>query len=74
MALMKYVAETTVAIEYVLTDEIMEEIRQWADSNFPSEDAVLEFLRDRFMSNFDKQKAEIINYDWEWEVEETDNA
>jgi siroheme synthase (precorrin-2 oxidase/ferrochelatase) len=71
---MKYVAETTVAIEYVLTDEIMDEIRQWADSNFPSEDAVLEFLRDRFMSNFDNQTAEILRYEWEWEVEETENA
>ena len=73
MAKMKYVAETTVAIEYVLTDDLMDEIREWADTNFPSEEAVLEFMRDRFMSNFDRQKAEIINYCWEWEMEETNN-
>lgn len=74
MAKMKYVAETTVAIEYVLDDVLMNEIQEWADTNFPSENAVLEFLRDRFMSNFDNQQAEILRYEWEWEMEETDNA
>lgn len=64
---MKYKASVTLEVEYELTHDVLQEIRDCYDINFPTQQQVLEFLRDRFINNgtYDLTAVET-RYDWDW--------
>lgn len=64
---MKYEASVTLSVQYELTSDLMQEIRDSYDTNFPTEEMVLEFLRDRFVGNgtYDTVATET-SYYWGW--------
>lgn len=64
---MRYEASVVLSVHYEVTPEIQQEIRDAYDTNFPSEEQVLEFLRDRFIGNgtYDTE-ATITSYNWGW--------
>ena len=63
---MKYEASVTLSVQYELTSDLMQEIRDSYDTNFPSEEMVLEFLQDRFIGNGTYDTSATMTYDWEW--------
>ena len=63
---MKYEASVTLSVQYELTTDLMQEIRDSYDTNFPSEEQVLEFLQDRFIGNGTYDTSATMTYGWEW--------
>lgn len=64
---MKYEASVTLTICYELTHDLIQEIRDAYDTNFPTEQQTLEFLRDRFIGHgtYDTE-ATTTQYHWGW--------
>jgi len=63
---MKYLGKAYLTVEYEVTNDLMQEIRDSYDTNFPSEEMVLEFLQDRFIGNGTYDTSATMTYDWEW--------
>ena len=63
---MKYVGKAYLLVQYELTTDLFQEIRDSYDTNFPSEEMVLEFLQDRFIGNGTYDTSATMTYGWEW--------
>jgi hypothetical protein len=63
---MKYIGRAALTITYEVTHELMQEIRDAYDTNFPSEEQVLAFLKDRFIGNGTYDTNGILTHGYEW--------